>query len=246
MDKIICYNKNNIDLTYNLEKGTFYDDVSNTDVARYLKGVFSNVSRFRERFIKDFLKVSEAMEEFQCKKEMEDLIEIFKNVEPFTYAEAFKLENEPFRIQVFNSIDIGEMIENLGHTRIKVEGKMLKHKKFDADGNFLGYEEYEGIYETHEVNCEKLGLDTNAYVLKIWCTSTDKEHWLWIEDEFKDQPLEAVANTFKIHKNLIPHIKEIKRQGDVLLVELNDDVTPEGEIVGLTADQYFDLLTIQT
>ncbi len=52
----------------------------------------------------------------------------------------------------------------------------------------------------------------------------------------------------RVHKNLVEgnHIKELKRQGDVLLVELNDDVTPEGELVPLTAEQYFGFLTAQS
>jgi hypothetical protein len=69
---------------------------------------------------------------------------------------------------------------------------------------------------------------------------------LWIEDQYKDSPLEAVASTFRIHENLIPHIKEIKRQGDILLVELNQDVEPQGNIVPLTAEQYFGFLTAQS
>ena len=81
---------------------------------------------------------------------------------------------------------------------------------------------------------------------RYWCTTTNKEHWLWIEDEYKDSPLEAVASTFRIHENLIPHIKELKRQGDVLLVEMQKDIEPEGEIIPLTSKQYFDLLTCQS
>ena len=69
------------------------------------------------------------------------------------------------------------------------------------------------IYETYEVKGEKLKLRENVYALKVWCTSTDKEHWLWIDKKYKDNPLEAVASTFHIHENLIPHIKELKRQG---------------------------------
>ena len=51
----------------------------------------------------------------------------------------------------------------------------------------------------------------------------------------------------RVHANVIPHIKEIKRQGDVLLVETGDvDIKPEGELVPLTADQYFGFLTAQS
>jgi hypothetical protein len=45
---------------------------------------------------------------------------------------------------------------------------------------------------------------------------------------------------------MIPHIKEIKRQGDVLLFEMKKELLPEGKIVPLTADQYFNLLVAQS
>jgi hypothetical protein len=90
-------------------------------------------------------------------------------------------------------------------------------------------------------------LEEDLFAVKCWCTTTDKEHWLWIEEEYKENPLEAIASTFRIHENLIPYIKEIKRQGDILLVEMLDDtIEPSGNIVPLNAEQYFRLLTAQS
>jgi hypothetical protein len=58
--------------------------------------------------------------------------------------------------------------------------------------------------------------------------------------------LEAIASTFRIHENLIDNISELKRQGDILIVELKEEIDPSGEIVPLTAEQYFGLLTAQS
>ena len=69
------------------------------------------------------------------------------------------------------------------------------------------------------------------------------------QEKYKDKPLEAVASTFRIHESLIPYIKELKRQGDILLVEMKEgssDIKPEGEIIPLTSEQYFELLTAQS
>ena len=272
----INYPYNNVDLTLSVTNGTFYNDVTNTEVVRYLKGVFTNKSRFEERFIKLFRgvklknidyadleeytddqrkkmdnegKITEwvDMSDFDCDDILDELLEIYDEVEPYTYAEAFKIKNEDFQAKVFGSINIVEMIKELGHERIKVEGKQVTHKEFSPTGEYLGTKSYDVIYETHKVDISKLGLEESAYALRCWCTTTDKEHWLWIEDEYKDQPLEAVASTMRVHKNIIPHIKEIKRQGDVLLVETGDkDIKPEGEIVPLTAEQYFGFLTAQS
>jgi len=240
-------------LSLNITEKNVINDVSNTDALRYLSGIFNNLERFKGRFTDICRSVhkredipAERVESFKCDEFMNELEELFEHVQPFSYDEAFKIENLQFQAMVFGSIDIREMIQNLGSNRIATDGIEVKHKRFDTDGNLLGVEDYHNVYEVYEVSGEKLGLNENIYALKCWCTSTNLEHWLWIEDQYKDKPLEAVASTFRIHKNLIPHIKELKRQGDVLLVEMKEDVVPEGEIVALTAEQYFGLLTSQS
>lgn len=243
----IVYNKFNVNITYNVGSDEFFRNVKNIDVLRYLKGIFTNKERFESRFINEFRKVPSVDKDFApCVKMCDEFMENYDKVKPYTYEEAFKLTNQEFQIVVFGSIDISEMINTLGHERIATEGKQVKHKKFNTNGELIGMEEYDNIYEVHRVNGDKLGLEDYLYALKCWCTSTNDEHWLWIEDEYKDSPLEAVASTFRIHANLIPNIKEIKRQGDVLIVEMKEDVKPEGEIVPLNAEQYFNLLTCQT
>jgi len=254
-DVTIRYNRFNVELSLDVNKKEFYSDVNNLDVLRYLKGVFTNKERFIERFIEPFRIPAKGEDqtipydatEFDCEDLLQYMIDCYDIVEPFSYEECFKISNQAFQSKVFGSINIGEMISNLGHKRIKTDGKKVKHKQFDVNGNQLADVEYDNIYEVHEVDGTKLGLENEKlYVLRCWCTTTNKEHWLWIEDEYKDNPLEAVASTFRIHANLIPHIKEIKRQGDVLLVEMNEDVEPEGDIVPLNAEQYFGLLTCQS
>jgi len=258
----IKYNKNNINLTLNVTKSHFFNDIKNEDVIRLLKGQFTNKQRFESRFVNSFKGVKKTLIEqvkngeidkfdnvnpndFECDEFMDELLVIYDKVEPFSYQEAFNIGNQEFQIMVFGSINISEMINELGHERINTVGKKVKHKVFDSYGNFTGYKDYDVIYEVHKVNGEKLKTD-DSYAIKCWCTTTDKEHWLWIEDKYKDDPLEAIASTFRIHENLIPHIKELKRQGDILLVEMDSDIDPEGDIVPLNAEQYFSLLTAQS
>lgn len=257
----IHYDKYNVSLRFSIDTMSFYDDVSNLEVLKYLKGQFTNKTRFKARFIdlhKDVKNQKVDFDEtvelslFNCDEAMDALLEAYDDTTPYTYEEAFKIENDEFRAKVFGSIDIVEMIEALGHERIATEGKHLRHKQFSPEGEFQGYVEYDVIYETHKVNGEKLNIegdDTDVYALRCWCTTTDKEHWLWIEDEYKDNPLEAVAQTFRVHSSLIPHITEIKRQGDILLVETGDYefvANEDDEIVPLTSEQYFSFLTAQS
>jgi len=243
----INYRKENIELSFNLGDNKFTDNENLVNIARFLKGIFSNKPRFKARFIDEMLKPIKEYGNQSNIDTINSLLTMYDEVEPFTYREAFELEDREFQAKVFGSINITEMMNNLGSERIATEGKQVKHKTFDFEGNFTGYKDYDLIYEVHKINGEKLNLEEDLFAVKCWCTTTDKEHWLWIEEEYKENPLEAIASTFRIHENLIPYIKEIKRQGDILLVEMLDDtIEPSGNIVPLNAEQYFRLLTAQS
>lgn len=245
MSRQFNFDKNGISITIDIDNQSFINPISLVDGTKYIKGVLTNKERFINRFVNPIKETSEKTG-WETDKFINDVIDMYDQVEPFTYVEAFKIEDPQFRATVFGSIDVTEMIETLGAKRIATDGKHVNQKVYSESGEFLGYHEFDNIYEVHEVSGEKLGLEENLYALKCWCTTTNKEHWLWIEDQYKDSPLEAVASTFRIHENLIPHIKEIKRQGDILLVELNQEVEPQGDIVPLTAEQYFGFLTAQS
>jgi hypothetical protein len=232
-----------------------------TELVRYLKGVHTNYERFMNRFINvkkniflngypehEIAGLKEVSEEDYNKtvKFFDGLSEMYNHVEPFTFKESFELEGREFQALVFSSIDIPQMINELGAVRIKTDGIKVNHRQYDGDGNFTGVKEYDNIYETHEIEGKKLGLDESLYAVKCWCTSTNKEHWLWIDDHYKYDPLSAIASTFVVHKNIIPHIKALKRQGDILLTEMDEDIKPEGEMVSLTKEQYFGLLVAQS
>jgi hypothetical protein len=229
------------------------------ELVRYFKGVYSNKERFLSRFLNEKRKLVEGIKDIDRADEpdadrfyenavyvMDFLEENFDNATPFSFKEAFEIKGREFQAMVFASINITEMIHSLGAKRIKTDGIEVKHRKYSESGEFLGLEDYHNVYETHEINGEKLGINGSLYVVKCWCTSTNKEHWLWIDEQYKDDPLNAIASTFVVHKNLLPHVTAIKRQGDLLLLELDSDVKPEGETVHLTKDEYFKLLVAQS
>lgn len=242
---------------YNTEKKEF-EGCSKEEFLKYIRTRFTNFERFQSNFVKP---VKELLDEFPEMEEEEniphtqacldlinEIMDIYPSLEPFTYREAFNLNNDEFRALVFGSIRIPDMIEELGSERIKVEGMPVKHKKFDPEGNFIGMEEYDVIYETHKVNGDKLGINDDLCAVKCWCTTTNDEHWLWVDEVHINDPLEAIASTFMVHESLVPHITELKRQGDILLVELDSDVEPkeDDKMVSLNKDQYFSLLTAQS
>lgn len=213
--------------------------VSDIEMARYLKMRYRNRRMFHEMFLK-------RVQEYVNDPWVSRLERLYDQVDPYTYREAFQIGDQEWRSIVFGQIRVQQMIAELGHSRIAVEGRPVRHKQFDRDGRFTGYREYDVIFETHRVNGSKLGLRDDIYAVKCWCTTTESEHWIWIEEKYKDSPLEAIASTFRVHENLIPFIKELKRQGDILLVELTQQIDPRGDMVSLNADQYFSLLTAQS
>lgn len=233
-------------LDFDINSDSFFKNVPIQDIVRYLKGVYTNRERFINNFI-DYYKVAFKMHDLDYKIDnLSQLVYYYDRLTPFSYKEAFQLTNAEFKAKVFGSINVPEMIANLGHERVKVEGKNLTLRQYKEDGSYTMVNN-DVIYELHEINCTALGVTEKTYAVKCWCTTTNKEHWLWVETEYaKKGPLEAIASTMRVYENMIPHIKTIKRQGDVLLFEMDKDIVPSGKIVPLTADQYFSLLVAQS
>lgn len=221
--------------------------VTTNDVLRYIKGLYPKKGVFERDELSIIKQDNANYSDEGILDELISLLEGYDDFEPFTFKEAFEIQNAAFKANVFGTINIGNMIAEMGATRIKVEGKLVNRRKYDSNGDYLGDAENNVIYETYEVNGAKLGITTSLYVVKCWCTSTDKEHWLWIEPQYKDNPLEAIASTARFSASIIPHIKAIKRQGDIFLLEMNADVTPlTDDIRPLTSEEYFTLLVAES
>lgn len=234
------------DLTYQVSSNDI-KSIGNKNALRLLKGIYTNKARFIERYLSVYKEIE------LLKPIYNYFLDNYENTIPFTYKEAFEIKDENFKKMVFDTINITDLIQNLGATRIKTDDIEVSRKCFDKLGNTLPNKKYHAVYETYKIDCAKLISDSEfsdqypfAYAVKCWCTSTNKEHWIWIQDIYKDEPLEAIASTFRFHENVIPQIKELKRQGDIMLVELNKEVIPKGKIIPLTAKQYFEFLTIET
>jgi hypothetical protein len=224
--------------------------ISSIEMLRFLKTKYTNSERFMSGFIDPINALLNQNKDVAELDTFRHVIDYFANtydvVDAFSYAEVFAMKSRAFRAVIFGSIRVPEMIKQLGHTRIATAGQPVKHKQYSKQGEFLGFKEYDVVFETHEVDGRKLGTWTPVHAVRCWCTTTDNEHWLWIDSAYKDDPLEAIARTFYIHENLVPHIKELKRQGDILLVELTQDIDPRGNMVSLSKEQYFGLLTAQS
>ena len=225
-----------------LETPTFEEGV------KYLRTLYQDN---KERFQKKFLEPTKQWLSMNDNEDVDSVIqlyeEVFDNTAPYTYEDAFKITNSGFRGKVFSVINVPEMIQHLGATRLKTNGIELKNKVYNPITDSFEINEMSQIYELYEVNGKGIGLTKSVYAIKCWCTSTNNEHWLWL-DKFYDDPLDAIASTCKVYKPMIGHIKHIIRQGDVFLFEMKTPVTinETDEIVSLTKDVYFKLLKSQS
>jgi hypothetical protein len=170
----------------------------------------------------------------------------------FTFKEIFALTNRNLRRFCFLYIGVSEMMKALEAQRIATKGIELNYFKYDSLGNKVPFTKH-NIFEIYEASVSKLqdlqtwrSQNEKIYAVKCWCTSTNHEHWLWIQEQYKKDPLAAIASTFRIHENVIPHIKCLKRQGDVLICEMKREVIPSGAVRPLTKKEYFGLLEVET
>jgi len=216
------------------------------------------INKFRELPEKIDKKIAEG-EEIEganifksCVSKVEILLDMWEDIPPITFKEAFEIKNNAFQILVFELLDVKELIEGMGYTTIDVGGKEVTHKTFDYEGNFTGMKDYHVVYELLEVDGTKFSTN-KLYVVKCWCTTTNEEHYLWVNKPEDNSALTAIASTAVFHESVIPYIKEIKRQGDVFITEYDKDIEELKDLISynpkkrsLTADEYFGLLTAQS
>ena len=249
---------------------------------KYLKGHYGNLPRFKAEFISrvrtvpsklemvkadkdagefDFLDFTIETVENQIEAFIENISEQFDMAEPFTYKEAFELTNVQFQARVWETIDVREMFKNLPSERIHTEGIKTTQNFYNKDGSIRETNvEVDNIYELYKIQTEKIGGTKNsfAYAIKCWCTTTNEEHWLWVEEShaLNKDPLSAIASTCRVPSNLrdkdgnlSSNLSGIKRQGDIFLFEFKSNPSTELDtenLVPLTKDEYFGLLKAQS
>lgn len=239
-------------IDFNLTNSYFEVSVDEVLITKFLKGVYrENKPRFKDKFVNYFKSCFKAYEQEHLSYLIDNIEYLWDTVQPFSYKEAFELSNDRFKSIVFSSIDIREMIDNLGAKRVNVEGKDLINKTWNPYKKEFEEVPYTVVYELYHVNGEKLGIqDSTALpIVKCWCTTTDEEHWLWVDSNSfeNNSPLQAISSTCVIYKSMHGKIKHIIRQGDVFIFEMNENVIPneDEETIKLSMNEYFSLLKSQ-
>jgi hypothetical protein len=219
---------------------------------RYLRTQFTDN---KDRFVKRFIEPLSTFLTMNSVENHKDVIKLYMKLwdisKPYTYSEAFGITNAEARATVFSVINVDEMVNNLGTTRIKTSGIDLVNRTYNTVTGTHEDNEFTQIYELHQVNGSKLGLSTNElYAIKCWCTSTDQVHWLWTSAEMgrTGDPLAAIADCCKYYVGMQGKITHIIRQGDVFLFEMSEPYIPtaDEEVCSSTKDEYFKLLKSQS
>ena len=221
-------------------------------IAKFLKMAYqNNKPRFVERFINFYKAYFKAYDIQNYNDILNNINKLWDVSNEFSYKESFELKNNNFRIKVFSHINIETLVKELGTTRINVEGKDVINKVWNPIKKIFEYIPTTLVYELHHANGGKLELENTILpIVKCWCTSTNNEHWLWVNPSkiINNSPLSAIASTCCIYKSMHGKIKHIIRHGDVFVFEMIEKVIPKEneEIISLNTDEYFSLLKSQS
>ena len=244
------------------------------EVIRWLKGIYTNKERFLSQFVEPILvekgitwfresyergrycQIPVAKIKYMDKADeiVKRMIDLYDEVEPFTYAEAFEMKDEEFQKILFNSIDINDMMDNIGKKLISTESIITKQIKFGNTPEEDVYSDLNNVYSLYAVDTNSIGLDYGiGYAVNVECPSTGKSHWLWVSGDNTESPLHAIASLARFPRKYIPIIERngFIRQGDVLVIN-TDEPLPElskkdiADEVPLTKEQYFSKMLSQS
>ncbi|MEJ5102351.1 hypothetical protein [Chryseobacterium sp. MYb328] len=171
-------------------------------------------------------------------------------VDPVAAEDFLHSKDRYFQALCFLYADAGIVMKHFQERKISDKEIELTHHEYDEQGNKVQVKRlncYE-LYELDNIALRSLNswnTERYSYVLKCSCPSTEKEHWHWIEKEYSGDALTAAASTFRIHENIIPHIKCVKRQGNILICELKKEIIPQGFPRVLTPAEYFGFLEVE-
>jgi hypothetical protein len=147
-------------------------------------------------------------------------------------------------------IPIVKVMRMLNAKCISAKGFDVRCSRYDTLGDKIAFSQHHTyeIYEADSMTINNLKYWNHRdkrYAVKCTCTYNEYEQWFWVEERYKSDPLEAIASTIKMHENVIPFIKSIKRKGDTIVFEMKEEVTPLGNARPLTKREYFGLLEVE-
>lgn len=143
------------------------------------------------------------------------------HTEKISMNQIFTLKSRMLKRICFEILSPSELMKALGAVRIKVSGIELDYCQYDEFGNKTSLSKY-NVYETYRTTEHEKHQLNEIFAVKCSCSTTENEHWIFIEDQYAYSPLSAIASTFHIPDEDLSQIHCIKRQGDILIAEMKE------------------------
>ncbi|MET4545682.1 hypothetical protein ABIE26_003000 [Pedobacter africanus] len=194
-------------------------------------------------------------------KELGDFVaEVWETIKPVTVEAALSEKNTERRRVMFDCIGVANLFQKLQPEML--DRQVISKTRTRWDGNNKAYEHvFEDIYELYRIRDEKL-FETGwswrrpqaIYAVRCWCTTTQREFWIYVPEEAamsgeltsannrKPDAIQAIAWTIRID---ITNPKRIFRQGDIIVVEESDNSQPVPSY-HLKKEQYLELIFSET
>lgn len=213
-------------------------------------------AKFREfaDFKKDVI-IHESLEDFGKFVE-----ECWDDIKPVTVQQALAIQNAEVRRVYFNCIGVEKLFKELEPVLRDRQVIKKKRMKWDDSNDSIEYE-FEDVYELYEIEGKKLfetdrwGSDPRpVYAVRCWCTTTNREYWLYVNDEAacgetrwnnkkKYDAIQAIAWTIRID---VDNPERIYRQGDIIVAKIGPKSTEMSWTRHLKKEQYLELMYSET
>lgn len=196
----------------------------------------------------------------------EYITEMWDTIQEVSATQAFQQQNVEKRRAFFDAIGVAKLMETIKPTLLDRQTITKKRMGWDDDNKEVE-RVFEDVYELYLVPSEKLysGVDQkwfrgneDAYVVRCWCTTTNREYWIFTDRrQFevhryqpalgtyeKDKPdaIQGIAWTIRIN---VSEPERIYRQGDIIVVKHSDKSTTV-EPYHLNKEQYLQLMYSET
>ena len=166
---------------------------------------------------------------------------------PVTVEEALQLENTEERRTYFDAIGIEKLFKSLEPKLLDKQSIMKTRTRWDDE--YTEYEHvFEDVYELYEIDAKKMFKTDrwgnpptqNIYAVRCWCTTTNREYWLYVPREAalganwwhrnnnegtEPDAIRAIAWTCRLDVP-IGHVERIYRQGDIIVAKIKEEIAP--------------------
>lgn len=196
----------------------------------------------------------------------EYVTEMWDTIEEVNATQAFQQQNVEKRRAFFDAIGVAKLMSEIKPTLLDKQTIAKKRMGWDDDNKEVE-KIFNDVYELYLVPRDKLYAGVNdrwfrgyddAYVVRCWCTTTNREYWIFTDgrqftthrynsllgryEQTKPDAIQAIAWTIRIN---VSDPERIYRQGDIIVVKHSNN-SKTVEPYHLNRDQYLQLMYSET